>query len=142
MKSELLVFRQPVTHSTWALSARAQRRLLSVPGEPLFIADWDRPLMIHYEVDPVALQRVMPFELDLWDGRAFVSLVAFTLRRMRPRLGGKRTRAPRTRPGRAAANRSWDLLPGRVAFESIERRFGSGHIRAAVPLGEPGVPSS
>ena len=91
MKSELLVFRQPVTHSTCALSARAQRRLLSVPGEPLFVADWDRPLMIHYEVDPVALQRVVPFELDLWDGRAFVSVVAFTLRRMRSSRGGRLT---------------------------------------------------
>ena len=45
--------------------------------------------MIHYEADPVALQSCVPFELDLFDGRAFVSLVAFTLRRMRPRRGGR-----------------------------------------------------
>ena len=45
--------------------------------------------MIHYEVDSVALQREVPFEVDLWNGRAFVSLVAFTLRGMRPRLGGQ-----------------------------------------------------
>ena len=44
--------------------------------------------MIHYEVEPEALQKAVPFEVDRRDGRAFVSLVAFTLRRMRPRFGG------------------------------------------------------
>jgi uncharacterized protein YqjF (DUF2071 family) len=70
-------------------SEAARARLLSVRGEPLFNADWDRVLMIHYEVDPVRLQRAVPFALDLRDGRAFVSLVAFTLRGMRPRWGGR-----------------------------------------------------
>jgi len=55
----------------------------------LFLADWDQALMIHYEVKGEALQRVVPFELDRWEGRPFVSLVAFTLRRMRPWFGGK-----------------------------------------------------
>lgn len=72
-----------------SLSAAARRRMLQTPGEPLFYAHWDRALMIHYEADPDALQRCVPFELDLRDGRAFVSLVAFTLRRMRPRRGGR-----------------------------------------------------
>src|SRR5262249_17839559 len=62
---------------------------LSLPGEPLFIADWERLLLIHYEVDASALQRVVPFELDLYLGRAFVSAVAFTMREMRPRFGGR-----------------------------------------------------
>src|SRR6266436_2301630 len=75
--------------SRLSASEAARCRLLSSPGEPLFIADWDRALMIHYEVDSVALQRVVPFKVDLWNGRAFVSLVAFTLRGMRPRLGGR-----------------------------------------------------
>src|SRR5437667_631907 len=71
------------------LNNAARRRLLSMPGEPLFIADWERVLMLHYEVDPVALQRAAPFEIDLYQGRAFVSLVAFTMRGMRPRFGGR-----------------------------------------------------
>src|SRR5258706_3131036 len=71
------------------LSEAARRRLLSGFGEPLFIADWEEALMIHYEVDAGLLQCVVPFELDLLDGRAFVSLVAFTMRGMRPRLGGR-----------------------------------------------------
>jgi uncharacterized protein YqjF (DUF2071 family) len=67
----------------------AKARLLSLPGEPLFIANWERVLMVHYEVDPQQLQAVVPIELDLREGRAYVSLVAFTMRGMRPRFGGR-----------------------------------------------------
>jgi len=63
--------------------------MLAKSGEPLFLARWDRAVFIHYEADPVLLQRVVPFSLDLREGRAFVSVVAFTLLRMRPRLGGR-----------------------------------------------------
>jgi uncharacterized protein YqjF (DUF2071 family) len=73
-------------------SAEARMRLLASRGEPLFLADWLRVLMMHFEVDPRALQRDVPFPLELWNGRAFVSLVAFTFQRLRPRrferLGG------------------------------------------------------
>jgi hypothetical protein len=61
----------------------AQRRMLSRRGEPLFIAGWKDALMLHFEVHAV------PFELDLRDSRAFVSLVAFSMRGMRPRVGGR-----------------------------------------------------
>jgi len=71
------------------LSAAARERLLSSRFEPLFLAAWERVLLIHLEVDPDALQRSVPFELDLHHGRAFVSLVAFTMRGMRPRFGGR-----------------------------------------------------
>lgn len=78
----------PSAEAASVANLRARDRLLSLPYEPLFIADWDRALMIHYEVDPAQLRRIIPFELDLIDGCAHVSLVAFTLRRMRPRFGG------------------------------------------------------
>lgn len=72
------------------LSQAAKARLLSRHGEPLLIADWDRALMLHFEVDADGLRRAIPFQLDLWQGaRAFVSLVAFTMRGMRPRIGGR-----------------------------------------------------
>jgi uncharacterized protein YqjF (DUF2071 family) len=74
-----------------SLSETARVRLLSLRGEPLFIGDWLRTFMIHYEVDPAALQRIVPFQLDLNDGRAFVSVVAFTLNGMRLRFGGRIT---------------------------------------------------
>ena len=66
----------------------ARCRLLATPGEPLFHARWDRAVFLHYECDPDVLQNCVPFPLDLYHGRAFVSVVAFTMRKMRPRLGG------------------------------------------------------
>jgi uncharacterized protein YqjF (DUF2071 family) len=70
-------------------SAAARWRMLSRRREPLFIAGWKNALMLHFEVEARALQRDVPYELDLRDGRAFVSLVAFSMRGMRPRAGGK-----------------------------------------------------
>src|SRR5688572_11058560 len=64
-------------------------RMLAHPGEPPLVADGERTLMIHYELDPVALAKCVPFPLDLHEGRAYVSLVAFTLRGMRPWHGGR-----------------------------------------------------
>jgi uncharacterized protein YqjF (DUF2071 family) len=66
----------------------AKERLLSRRGEPLFYANWDNVLFIHYEIEPDKLQRFIPYPLDLYHGRAFVSLVAFTMRGMRPRFAG------------------------------------------------------
>ncbi|HJT81828.1 MAG TPA: DUF2071 domain-containing protein [Chthoniobacterales bacterium] len=70
-------------------SDAARQRLLSHGGEPLFLANWDNAVFIHYQSDPETLQRYVPFTLDLFEGRAFVSVVAFTMRDMRPRFGGK-----------------------------------------------------
>jgi hypothetical protein len=67
----------------------ARRRMLSVRGEPLFLADWLRAVFIHYAIPAAELQRDVPFELDLHNGAAYVSLVAFTMRGMRPFRGGR-----------------------------------------------------
>ena len=72
-------------------SAAARQRMLSARGEPLLLAAWRRVLMMHFEVDAVALQRDVPFPLDLYHGRAFVSVVAFTMQGMCPRFGGQWT---------------------------------------------------
>ncbi|MCZ7649360.1 MAG: DUF2071 domain-containing protein [Planctomycetota bacterium] len=74
-----------------AASRAARARLLETEGAPLFLADWSRMLLLHFEVDPEPLQRATPFELDLHLGRAYVSLVAFVQERLRPRLGGRFT---------------------------------------------------
>lgn len=84
----------PATEQTEAgtLSAAARRRIETADRRPLFLADWVRAVFIHYEVEPELLQKIVPFELDLRNGCAYVSLVAFTMRRMRlalaPRLSG------------------------------------------------------
>lgn len=69
------------------LSQWARQRMEETPGDPLFLASWTRALFIHYEVDAEELQKVVPFELDLWEGKAIVSLVAFTIEEMRPYWG-------------------------------------------------------
>ena len=80
----------PVRRTTLRRSASgsARRRMLR-PGErPLFLADWTDVLFVHFAVDPAVLQPHVPFDLDLFRGRAYVSLVAFTQRNLRPRVGG------------------------------------------------------
>jgi uncharacterized protein YqjF (DUF2071 family) len=79
----------PVVHLLREPNVAAKQRILSQPSEPLFLAAWKRVLMIHFEVEAKKLQHEVPFQLDLWNGRAFISLVAFTMCGMRPRLGGK-----------------------------------------------------
>src|SRR5258705_1653154 len=58
---------------------------------PWFFADWRDALFVHYAIEPGVLQRHVPFELELFEGRAWVSLVAFTQRRLRPAVGGRWT---------------------------------------------------
>ena len=67
-------------------SALARRRFEG--RRPLFKAGWLDVLMIHYAVDPALLQPQVVEPLDLHDGRAYVSLVAFTLDRLRFFRGG------------------------------------------------------
>lgn len=74
---------------TWLPSAVGRERMLMEEGGPLFTADWERTLMLHFEVAPEVLQPSVPFELDVRDGKAYVSLVAFTMRDLAPRMGGK-----------------------------------------------------
>jgi uncharacterized protein len=56
---------------------------ITPPRRPLFSCSWDRAVFLHYRVAPQYLQPQIPFDLDLHDGDAYVSLVAFTLRNMR-----------------------------------------------------------
>jgi len=56
---------------------------------PLFLCDWIEAVFIHFEVDPESLQRHTPYELHLYLDKAYVSLVAFTMRGLRPQFGGR-----------------------------------------------------
>src|SRR4051794_26175191 len=60
----------------------------AMPGESVLLADWDDVVFLHYAVEPRLLQPLVPFELDRFAGKAWVSLVAFTQRNLRPRRGG------------------------------------------------------
>lgn len=56
---------------------------------PLFRAHWTEVLFLHLEVDPTHLQKLVPYEIDLFNGRGFVSLVTFQMRETRPIVGGR-----------------------------------------------------
>jgi len=60
-------------------------------AETALFADWVGMIFLHFEVDHDELQKVVPFTLDLFEGKAYVSLVAFTMDRMRPAVGGRAT---------------------------------------------------
>ncbi len=68
---------------SWFPSAVAREVMLAEDGGALWEAEWDRALMLHWSVPAEALQKWVPFPLDLREGRAWVSAVAFTLRGMR-----------------------------------------------------------
>jgi uncharacterized protein YqjF (DUF2071 family) len=55
----------------------------------LFRADWLQPVFIHFRIDPMKLEPHVPFELDLFEDSAYVSLVAFTQSRLRPAALGR-----------------------------------------------------
>src|SRR5436305_8593164 len=64
--------------------APATRPEAAVPG--IFLtAEWRHLLMVNYVVDPAALAPLVPAgtELDLWRGRAYVSVVGFRFLRAR-----------------------------------------------------------
>lgn len=63
--------------------------LLSHGGRTALWADWVDATFVHFAVEPRELQPRVPLPLDVLDGRAYVSLVAFTQRRLRPAAGGR-----------------------------------------------------
>jgi uncharacterized protein YqjF (DUF2071 family) len=56
----------------------------SVKLNPILIADWRDALFIHFKVEPASIEQLPPLRLDVRDGYAYVSLVAFTQHRLRP----------------------------------------------------------
>lgn len=52
-----------------------------------FYQEWNRAIFLHWQVDLVELEKFVPeeIEIDLFDGKPWVSLVAFTMEKIRPR---------------------------------------------------------
>ena len=75
-------------NATADFSQAARQRFLAREKKPLLVGDWTRALFLHYEVPAEWLQPHIPFDLDLWEGRAYVSAVAFSMEHLRPGFGG------------------------------------------------------
>jgi uncharacterized protein YqjF (DUF2071 family) len=56
-------------------------------GRPVMYQNWRKLLFLHWEVPADSLRKLLPegLELDLFEGRAFVGLVPFTMEGIRPR---------------------------------------------------------
>ena len=56
---------------------------------PMLYQDWRDCAFLHWPQEPAAVRRLVPapFELDTLEGRAWVSLIAFRIARMRPGFG-------------------------------------------------------
>lgn len=79
---------QATIHSGPESVESALQRWRRHEGRPLLLSDWTEAVFLHYEIDARTLQRVVPFPLDLREGKAWVSVVAFTMRRLRFARGG------------------------------------------------------
>ena len=55
----------------------------------MWFCDWVDVLFVHYEVPDGLLESRVACELDRFQGRAYVSLVSFTMSRFRPAFGGR-----------------------------------------------------
>lgn len=74
------------------VNATDEQAFIDREGSLHLIADWVEPVFIHYRIDPQELQPHVPYELDLCEDSAWVSLVAFTMKNMRPNIGGRLSR--------------------------------------------------
>jgi uncharacterized protein YqjF (DUF2071 family) len=64
-------------------SQAAKENLEKNEGGAHLLCDWVNVVFIHYEVQAKVLQPAIPFQLDFYEGKAYVSLVAFTLKQFR-----------------------------------------------------------
>jgi uncharacterized protein len=71
------------------ISELARQRFLQDEHRPLMLSDWTNAAFIHFEADPQTLQQQIPYGLDLFEGKAYVSVVAFSIRRLRLAFGGR-----------------------------------------------------
>ncbi|UYQ94077.1 DUF2071 domain-containing protein [Chitinophaga horti] len=65
------------------------RPQVQFPGnEWQWYQEWDQVLFFHWQLDPAEVTPLLPpkLRLDLFEGRAWISLVPFTMMQVRPRL--------------------------------------------------------
>jgi len=71
-----------------AILKSTNHRPWEIPTETWkFYQEWNRAIFLHYEVDLNQLKKFVPeeLEIDLFEGKAWVSVVAFTMEKIRPK---------------------------------------------------------
>jgi len=53
-----------------------------------FYQEWNNAIFLHYQVDLTELEKFVPkeLEIDLFDGKPWISVVAFTMEKIRPKI--------------------------------------------------------
>ena len=71
-------------------------------------AEWRKLILVNYAIDPEILKKYLPFktELDLWEGKCYVSLVGFMF--LNTKVKGCK-------------------LPGHINFEEVNLRYYVKH---------------
>jgi uncharacterized protein YqjF (DUF2071 family) len=68
--------------------SRTDHRPWDMPKEAwIYYQEWNKAIFLHYQVDIVDLERWVPdgLEIDTYEGRPWVSIVAFTMEKIRPK---------------------------------------------------------
>jgi len=70
---------------------QARARFASTPGGAFLVSDWSRALLVPMQVDPAALQSMLPrgVEMDLRNGGAFLGLSVHLMTNLRVSTGGR-----------------------------------------------------
>lgn len=75
---------------------------------PFLTAEWRKLILVNYVIDPAILKKYLPYktELDLWEGKCYVSLVGFMF--LNTKVKGCK-------------------LPGHINFEEVNLRYYIKH---------------
>lgn len=68
---------------------QVQYRQYPLPDEPwLHYQEWYNNIMLHWKIDKDTINQYIPqgIELDLFEGDAYVSIIAFSVKKLRPRF--------------------------------------------------------
>jgi uncharacterized protein YqjF (DUF2071 family) len=87
-QSHLAEINAPVNRIKTILSTNKHRPWALPASQWKFYQEWNNSLFLHWKVDKDIVLELIPKELqlDLIDGEAWVSLVAFTMQKIRPRF--------------------------------------------------------
>ena len=68
--------------------SKTEHRPWEIPTDSWkFYQEWNKAIFLHYQVDLTELKKFVPKELviDLFDGKPWISIVAFTMEKIRPK---------------------------------------------------------